>query len=71
MAVPDPRAHVWAPQYAGMHAIGDELAIPAGIPAVPRSVMETACELIRRSYFRQEFAMVAVVVSIVVVEAAL
>jgi hypothetical protein len=68
--VPDPRAHVWAPRYAGMHSIVDELAIPAGMPAAPRSVMETAREMTWHSYFRHEFAMTAVAVSIIAVEAA-
>jgi hypothetical protein len=69
--IPDSRAGVWAPQYEGMHAIVKELGIPEDMPAAPRSVMETARELIRHSYFRHEFAMVAVAVSIIAVEAAL
>jgi hypothetical protein len=53
-----------------MHSIVDELAIPAGMPAAPRSVMETAREMTWHSYFRHEFAMTAVAVSITAVEAA-
>jgi hypothetical protein len=53
-----------------MHSIVDELAIPAGMPAAPRSLMETARGMTWHSYVRHEFAMTAVAVSIIAVEAA-
>ena len=69
--IPDPRARHWAGQYADMHPIVEGLTIPDGIPASAASVMTTARELIRHSYYRHEFNNVAVTVSIIAIEAAL
>ncbi|MET8142129.1 DUF4145 domain-containing protein [Sphaerisporangium sp. NPDC005288] len=54
-----------------MHEIVKDLVIPDGAPSAAASVMTTARELIRHSYFRYEFASVAVAVSIIALEAAL
>ncbi|WP_176710335.1 DUF4145 domain-containing protein [Streptomyces sp. Wb2n-11] len=68
---PDPRARHWASTYADMHTIVEDLVIPGGAPPAAVSVMTTARELIRHSYYRHEFTNVAVAVSIISLEAAL
>ncbi|MGW3071340.1 hypothetical protein [Kitasatospora sp. NPDC001132] len=60
LPVPDPRAHFVAPDYAGMDALVADLALPAGAFSSVMSALETSRELIRHSYFRYEFATVAV-----------
>ncbi|MFJ7907088.1 hypothetical protein [Kitasatospora sp. NPDC096204] len=60
LPVPDPRSHFVAPGYAGMDALVAGLTLPAGASGSVMSVLETSRELIRHSYFRYEFATVAV-----------
>lgn len=70
--IPDPRARLWATQYADMHEIVAPLEdIPDHTPPAAASVITTARELIRHSYYRHEFAAIGVATSIIAVEAAL
>ena len=68
---PDLRSPIWGRSYADMHGIVEQLVIPEGLPQQAVSVITTARELIRHSYFRYKFSTVAVAVSIIAVEAAL
>lgn len=70
--IPDPRARLWATQYAHMHEIVEPLEdIPDHTPPAAASIITTARELIRHSYYRHEFAAVGAGTSIIAVEAAL
>ncbi|MFC5804271.1 hypothetical protein [Streptomyces formicae] len=68
---PDSRARYWVEKFADMHEIVDLIEIPAGLPERAISVLTTARELIRFSYYRHEFNTVGVATSIMAVEAAL
>ncbi|MFH8465995.1 hypothetical protein [Streptomyces sp. NPDC017991] len=69
--VPDVRFRHWAGQFSDMHDLVRELVIPPGLPQAAESVMTTACELIRMSYYRFEFLMVGAATSIIAIETAL
>ncbi|MET9470476.1 MULTISPECIES: hypothetical protein [unclassified Streptomyces] len=69
--VPDERFRHWAGQFADMHDLVRDLVIPPGLPQAAESVLTTARELIRMSYFRYEFMMIGAGTSIIAIEAAL
>jgi hypothetical protein len=69
--VADPRAHYFVSQYADMHALVEDLVVPEGAPPAAVSVLTTARELLRHSYYRYEFSTVAVLHSLIAVEAVL
>ncbi|MFF1872596.1 hypothetical protein [Kitasatospora herbaricolor] len=69
--VPDSRAHHVVGDYWDMHALVEDLVLPAHAPASVTSVLETSRELIRHSYYRYEFTTVAVAFSLFALEAAL
>ncbi|WP_371614200.1 hypothetical protein [Streptomyces sp. NBC_00454] len=64
----DPRARDVVPDYEGMHALVADLVLPAGASMYVMSTMETSRELIRHSYYRYEFATVAVTHSLFALE---
>ncbi|MER7692353.1 hypothetical protein [Streptomyces sp. NPDC097610] len=66
--VPDPRAHDVVADYAGMHALVADLVLPGDASMYVMSAMETSRELIRHSYYRYEFATVAVTHSLYALE---
>ncbi|MEU6236761.1 hypothetical protein [Kitasatospora sp. NPDC047058] len=68
LPVPDPRARDLAPDYAGMHALVDDLVLPGEASMYVMSALETSRELIRHSYYRYEFATVAVTHSLFALE---
>ncbi|MFF0739012.1 hypothetical protein ACFYVL_01310 [Streptomyces sp. NPDC004111] len=51
-----------------MHALVSDLALPSGAPMYVMSALETSRELIRHSYYRYEFATVAVTHSLFALE---
>ncbi|NIY68082.1 hypothetical protein [Streptomyces malaysiensis] len=69
--VPDERFRHWAGQFADMHDLVRDLVIPPGLPQAAESVLTTARELIRMSYYRYEFMMIGVGTSIIAIETAL
>lgn len=69
--VPDERFRHWASQFADMHDLVRDLLIPPGLPQAAESVLTTARELIRMSYYRYEFMMVGAATSIIAIETAL
>lgn len=66
--VPDPRAYGIALDYADMNALVGELVLPRSASMHVMSAMETSRELIRHSYYRYEFATVAVTHSLFALE---
>ncbi|MFF8831065.1 hypothetical protein [Streptomyces sp. NPDC015131] len=68
LPVPDPRARDLVRNYAGMHALVADLVLPGGASMYVMSAMETSRELIRHSYYRYEFATVAVTHSLFALE---
>ncbi|MGW7448072.1 hypothetical protein [Kitasatospora sp. NPDC054795] len=56
----DPRAWSVAPDYPGMQDLVAGLEVPAGAAMGVMGALETSRELIRHSYYRYEFATVAV-----------
>ncbi|MEU3561484.1 hypothetical protein [Kitasatospora sp. NPDC006786] len=56
----DPRAWSVAPDYPGMQDLVAGLEVPAGAAMGVMGALETSKELIRHSYYRYEFATVAV-----------
>ncbi|WP_235619282.1 hypothetical protein [Embleya scabrispora] len=68
LPVRDPRARDVVLDYAGMHALVAELVLPGDAPMYVMSAMETSRELIRHSYYRYEFATVAVTHSLFALE---
>ena len=68
LPVPDPRARDLVLDYAGMHALVADLVLPGGASMYVMSAMETSRELIRHSYYRYEFATVAVTHSLFALE---
>ncbi|MFJ3218231.1 hypothetical protein ACIPLC_20210 [Kitasatospora sp. NPDC086801] len=68
LPVPDPRARDVVPDYAGMHALVADLVLPNGASMYVMSALETSRELLRHSYYRYEFATVAVTHSLFALE---
>lgn len=68
LPAPDPRAHDVVLDYAGMHALVADLVLPGDASMHVMSAMETSRELIRHSYYRYEFATVAVMHSLFALE---
>jgi hypothetical protein len=66
--VPDPRARDVVADYAGMHALVADLVLPGDASMYVMSALETSRELIRHSYYRYEFATVAVTHSLSALE---
>ncbi|MFF1605548.1 hypothetical protein ACFVYV_50915 [Streptomyces mirabilis] len=64
LPAPDPRAHDVVLDYAGMHALVADLVLPGDASMHVMSAMETSRELLRHSYYRYEFATVAVMHSL-------
>jgi hypothetical protein len=71
LPVPDPRARDVVLDYADMDALLADLVLPGDASMYVMSALETSRELIRHSYYRYEFATVAVVHSLVALEHAL
>lgn len=69
--VPDERFRHWAGQFADMHDLVRDLVIPSGLPQAAESVLTTARELIRMSYYRYEFMMIGAATSVIAIETAL
>ncbi|MFE1558149.1 hypothetical protein ACFW6V_24640 [Streptomyces sp. NPDC058734] len=68
LPVQDPRARNLVLDYADMHALVAELVLPGDASMYVMSAMETSRELIRHSYYRYEFATVAVTHSLFALE---
>lgn len=66
--VPDDRAHYFVGQYADMHDLVEDLVVPDGFPETAATVLRTARELLRQSYYCFEFSTVAVMHSLIAVE---
>ncbi|MEV7775624.1 hypothetical protein [Kitasatospora sp. NPDC086791] len=66
--VPDLRVRTVVPDYAGMHPLVADLVLPEGASMSVMSALETSRELIRHSYYRYEFATVAVTHALFAVE---
>ncbi|WP_243869567.1 hypothetical protein [Streptomyces liangshanensis] len=66
--VPDPRVRDVVLDYAGMDALVVDLVLPGHASIYVMSAMETSRELIRHSYYRYEFATVAVTHSLLALE---
>ncbi|MFF4083504.1 hypothetical protein ACFYZN_29485 [Streptomyces sp. NPDC001777] len=66
--VRDPRARDLVLDYADMHALVADLVLPGDASMYVMSAMETSRELIRHSYYRYEFATVAVTHSLFALE---
>ncbi|WP_328471692.1 hypothetical protein [Streptomyces sp. NBC_00448] len=66
--VSDPRARDVVLDYAGMDALVADLVLPSDASMYVMSAMETSRELIRHSYYRYEFATVAVTHSLFALE---
>ncbi|MEU8926187.1 hypothetical protein AB0D10_35540 [Kitasatospora sp. NPDC048545] len=66
--VPDVRVRTVVPDYAGMHPLVADLVLPEGASMSVMSALETSRELIRHSYYRYEFATVAVTHALSAVE---
>ncbi|MFG2874609.1 hypothetical protein ACGFYU_06300 [Streptomyces sp. NPDC048337] len=68
LPVRDPRARDLGLDPADMHALVAELVLPGNASMYVMSAMETSRELIRHSYYRYEFATVAVTHSLFALE---
>ncbi|MGW9211265.1 hypothetical protein ACWGR4_30330 [Embleya sp. NPDC055664] len=68
LPLPDPRARDVVLDYAGMHDLVADLVLPDGASMYVMSALETSRELIRHSYYRYEFATVAVMHSLCALE---
>ncbi|WP_073969752.1 hypothetical protein [Streptomyces sp. CB02460] len=66
--VPDDRAHDFVTCYADMHGLVEGLVVPDGGPEAAATVLRTARELLRQSYYCFEFSTVAVMHSLIAVE---
>ncbi|GAA2518823.1 hypothetical protein [Streptomyces gobitricini] len=66
--VPDERAHYFVGSYADMHDLAWDLVVPAGVPESAATVLRTARELLRQSYYCYELSTVAVMHSLIAVE---
>ncbi|WP_424643082.1 hypothetical protein [Embleya sp. AB8] len=71
LPLPDPRACDVVLDYAGMHDLVADLVLPGCASMYVMSALETSRELIRHSYYRYEFATVAVVHSLCALECVL
>ncbi|MEW2139511.1 hypothetical protein AB0892_23495 [Streptomyces sp. NPDC005409] len=68
LPVRDPRARDLALDYAEMHVLVADLVLPGDASMYVMSALETSRELIRHSYYRYEFATVAVTHSLFALE---
>ncbi|MET9852127.1 hypothetical protein ABZY57_04105 [Streptomyces sp. NPDC006450] len=68
LPVRDPRARDLVLDYAEMYALVGDLVLPGGASMYVMSALETSRELIRHSYYRCEFATVAVTHSLFALE---
>ncbi|MFF2073495.1 hypothetical protein ACFVXG_01920 [Kitasatospora sp. NPDC058162] len=68
LPVPDPRVRDVVLDHAGMDALVADLVLPGGASMYVLSTLETSRELIRHSYYRYEFATVAVTHSLFALE---
>ncbi|MDX3074026.1 hypothetical protein [Streptomyces sp. MI02-7b] len=68
LPVPDPRSRGTVLDYAGMHALVASLVLPGNASMHVMIAMETSRELLRHSYYRYEFATVAVTHSLLALE---
>lgn len=68
LPVRDPRVRALVFDYAEMHALVADLVLPGGASMYVMSALETSRELIRHSYYRYEFATVAVTHSLFALE---
>ncbi|MFF0560824.1 hypothetical protein [Streptomyces sp. NPDC004266] len=68
LPVRDPRARDLVLDYADMHALVADLVLPGDASMYAMSAMETSRELIRHSFYRYEFATVAVTHSLFALE---
>ncbi|MFE6915874.1 hypothetical protein [Streptomyces rubiginosohelvolus] len=68
LPVRDPRARDLVLDYAEMHGLVADLVLPGGASMYVMSALETSRELIRHSYYRYEFATVAVTHSLFALE---
>ncbi|MGW6877305.1 hypothetical protein ACWGHA_33790 [Streptomyces xanthophaeus] len=68
LPVRDPRARDLVLDYAEMHALVAGLVLPGGASMYVMSALETSRELVRHSYYRYEFATVAVTHSLFALE---
>ncbi|MCX5078593.1 hypothetical protein OHA84_37215 [Streptomyces sp. NBC_00513] len=66
--IPDERAHYFVGQYADMHDLVEDLVVPDGVPEAAATVLRTARELLRQSYYCYEVSTVAVMHSLIAVE---
>ncbi|MFJ3818135.1 hypothetical protein [Streptomyces sp. NPDC090056] len=66
--VPDERAHYFVDSYADMHDLVEDLVVPDGVAEAAATVLRTARELLRQSYYCYEFSTVAVMHSLIAVE---
>lgn len=71
LPVPDPRVRDVVRDYAGMDALVADLVVPGNASMYVMSALETSRELIRHSYYRYEFATVAVMHSLCALECVL
>ncbi|MFF2013937.1 hypothetical protein ACFVWY_33405 [Streptomyces sp. NPDC058195] len=58
--VPDERAHLFVTGYADMRGLVEDLVVPGGAPEAAATVLRTARELLRQSYYCLDFSTVAV-----------
>ncbi|MCX5409788.1 hypothetical protein OHA37_38810 [Streptomyces sp. NBC_00335] len=66
--VPDECAHHFVDSYADMHDLARDLVVPDGVSEAAATVLRTARELLRQSYYCHEYSTVAVMHSLIAVE---
>ncbi|MEE1751247.1 hypothetical protein [Streptomyces sp. SP18CS02] len=66
--VPDERAHYFVHSYADLHDVVEVRVVPVGVPEAAATVLRTARELLRQSYYCYGFSNVAVMHSLIAVE---
>ncbi|MGW0418219.1 hypothetical protein [Streptomyces sp. NPDC003015] len=66
--VPDERARLLVDSYADMHDLVENLVVPDGVPGAAVTVLRTARELLRQSYYCYEVSTVAVMHSLIAAE---
>ncbi|MER5640739.1 hypothetical protein ABT095_27795 [Kitasatospora sp. NPDC002227] len=71
LAPPDPRSEFLVPDFEDMEELIAGLVVPANAPMAVMSALGTSRELLRFSFYRYEFATVAVTHSLVALELAL
>ncbi|MFJ2514492.1 hypothetical protein ACIPEL_12125 [Streptomyces griseoviridis] len=52
MPAPEERAHLFVDSYADMHDLVEDPVAPAGVPEAAATVLRTAREPVRQSYYR-------------------